>query len=214
MIDKLFHAEGPVFRFLDKLGQMVILSVFWMIGCIPIVTIATSTTAFYYAIIKVVRREHGNAGTEFWKSYKANLGRGIITTIALLVPAGVIALNVYLLNKMDNANENILYWTYLIGIALIAMVSVYVCPVLSRFSMNVIAVWKLSFLMAIRFLPVTLLLFVGALLSVLIQFFILPMATILIVPAICCYLATYPMEKVLLKYMPEKSEDDDAWYYE
>ena len=59
MIDRFFSTEGPVYRVLDKMGQMVVASVLWMLGCIPIVTIATSTTAFYYAIIKVVRRERG-----------------------------------------------------------------------------------------------------------------------------------------------------------
>lgn len=214
MIDKIFHTEGPVFRILDKLGQMVILSVFWIIGCIPVVTIATSTTAFYYGIIKVVRREHGTVGREFWKSYKANLFRGIITTVAVILPGSVLAFNAYLLYKSEQASENTLIWGYIIGIILLAAMCMYICPVLSRFSMNVVSAWKLSFIMAIRFLPITLVLLAGTVVAAMIQIFVLPIAAVLIAPAIWCYLATYLMEKVLLKYMPEKTEGDDAWYYE
>ncbi|MGN1156388.1 MAG: YesL family protein [Agathobacter sp.] len=214
MIDMIFNAEGPVFRFLGKLGQMVVLSVLWMIGCIPIVTIATSTTAFYYTTIKVVRREHGTVVGEFWSSYKTNLKRGILTTVAILLPGSILALNIYLLQKSEIQNENTLFVGYILGAILLAAVCMYVCPVLSRFSVNVVSAWKLAFIMAIRFLPITLILLIGTVLSALIQFYILPMAAILITPAIWCYLATYLVEKVLLKYMPEKSETDDAWYYE
>ena len=147
MIDRIFSTEGPVYRVLDKMGQMVVASVLWMLGCMPIVTIATSTTAFYYAIIKVVRRERGTVAREFWQSYKANLTRGIVTTITALVPAGLLAYNIYLLHNSDLPNENGLMWGYIMVMAMLGGFCMYICPVLSRFSVNVISAWKLAFLM-------------------------------------------------------------------
>ena len=42
---------------LEKIADMFLLSVLWLICCIPIITIGTSTIALYYATVKVVRRE-------------------------------------------------------------------------------------------------------------------------------------------------------------
>ena len=78
--------------------------------------------------------------------------------------------------------------------------------------MKVTDVWKLSFVMAIRFLPLTALILLGAALGALAQFFLLPIPTLAILPGGMCLAATWPVEKALRHYMPPK-EDDNAWYY-
>ena len=44
------------------------------------------------------------------------------------------------------------------------------------------------------------------------QFFLLPMAVVLIGPGAMCLAATFPMEKVLAKAMPPKEDNEDEWY--
>ncbi len=210
-MNEWFSTDGPVFQWLDKLGQMILLSLAWIIGCIPIITIATSTTALYYAVIKSVRRGRGDALKEFLHSYKENLRRGIPITVTVLLLGAVLYANVHLSLAQQSGTLPI---ANLIGLALLLMLTVYVCPILSRFTMRVRDVWKLSFVMAIRFLPYTLLLAVGVAAVIAVQVFLLPMPTVLILPSAWCLLTTYPVEKALRAYMPEKKPEDDAWYYE
>ena len=206
------NVEGPLMGFLNKTGQLIVLSCLWLVGCLPIVTIGTSTTALYYAVIKSVRRERGSAVKEFLHSYKNNLLRGITAVVPAGLLAAVLVLNLRILIGSDGSV--VLRWAAALGLALLAGSGVYICPVLSRFTMKVWSAWKLAFVMALRFLPRTLVILAGAAAVAAVQFYILPIPTLAILPGACCYGVTYLMEKVLRAYMPPKEENDNAWYYE
>lgn len=209
----ILDLEGPVFSALDKVGQMVLLSVVWIIGCLPVVTVATSTTALYYAVIKSIRRDCGSALQEFWSSYKANLKRGIPITVAVIALAILLSWNIGLLTQEGQGN-NFLLWGSLILMAVLVCSCIYICPVLSRFDMSAGKACRLAFVMAARFLPYTLLISAAAVGVGYLQFYVLPMPALVLLPSAMCYAATYPVEKALRKYMPEKEENDDSWYYQ
>lgn len=211
MMKDLLNVEGPVFSFLDKLGQLIVLSALWLLGCIPVVTICTSNAALYYAVVKSVRRGQGNAVREFLKSYRENLGRGIPVTIAVGVLCSVLTLNLQIL---QGQGRPLLSAGALVGTVLTVLCFLYAGPVLSRFRMKTLDVIKLTFVMSLRFAPVTLLILFGAAVAAAAQFYLLPMPAVLILPGVGCYLVTFPVEKVLRPYMPGKEENSNAWYYE
>lgn len=207
MIKRLLDTEGPVLGFADKTGQLIVLSALWLLGCIPVVTIGTSSAALYYAVIKSVRRGQGHAAAEFLKSYRANLGRGIgVTVLAGLLAVGL----VILLGR----SGGILPEAALLGLILLGLTAVYLGPVLSRFRLPFGEIWKLAFVISIRFAHYSLLLLAGTITLILLQFWILPVPTILILPGAWCFLCTFAVEKAFQIYMPPKQENDNAWYYE
>lgn len=211
MIEKLLDVEGPVMRFFDKTGQLITLSFLWLLGCLPIVTVATSTTALYYASMKVVRRDRGTAAQEFWRSYKANLGRGIPVTVLMGAVMGLLLLNIQILQNQPN--QTLLSACTVAGLAVLGGVSMYICPVLSRFTMKMTSALMLSFVMAVRFLHYTLLLLAGTALMIGLQIWVLPMPTVLILPGLWSWATTFLTEKALRRYMPEQEADCDEWYY-
>lgn len=213
-MNDFLSSEGPLFSFLDKVGQLIILSILWILGCLPIVTIIPATTALYYAVMKAVRRDRGRAAGEFWRSFRGNLKRGIPISLLLVVPAALMGFNLWMLGMGETLVPGGLGAANLLLLLLLAATAVYISPVLSRFDMGMGKALKLSFVMAIRFLPYTLLIIAAAVLLGYAQFFLLPMPTILLLPALVCFGATFLIEKSLRKYMPEKKPGDDAWYYE
>lgn len=213
-MNDFFSHEGPVFAFLDKVGQLIILSILWILGCLPLVTIVPSTTALYYGVMKSVRRDRGRAAGEFLRSFRGNLRRGIPITLLLAVPAALMCVNLRMLGAGEPSLNSGLGAANILLLILLAMTAVYICPVLSRFDMGIGNALKLSFVMAVRFLPCTLLIIAAAVLLGYLQFFVLPMPAVLLLPALVCFGVTFLMEKALRKYMPEKKPGDDAWYYE
>ena len=210
-MERYLSPEGPVFGFLDKAGQLILLSLLWILGCLPLVTVVPATTALYYAVMKSVRRERGRAAGEFFQSFRRNLKRGIPITLLLALPGALMCVNLQALGAGENggmAGANLLL------LILLAMTAVYISPVLSRFDMGIGKALKLSFVMAIRFLPYTLLILASAVLLGYVQFFLLPMPTVLLLPSLVCLGVTFLMEKALRKFMPEKKPGDVAWYYE
>ena len=65
---EIFGLDGGIMKFLSKVSDICIISILWLICCLPIVTIGASTTAAYYTMVKVVKREIGTLHKEFFRS--------------------------------------------------------------------------------------------------------------------------------------------------
>lgn len=211
MMDKILNVDGPLMGLLNKTGQLIVLSVLWLLCCVPVITVPAATTALYYAVCKSIRFDTGSATKEFFRSFRANVLRGIGAGLPPAALAALLLLNLRILGTGEG--NNALGWGALLGLSLLAAAGVYICPILSRFTMNLRDVWKLSFVMAVRFLPLTVLLLLGAAAGAAAQFFLLPIPTLAILPGSLCLAATWPVEKALRHYMPPKEENDNSWYY-
>ena len=58
-MNSMFGPETKFFKVTNQIGNILLVSVLWLIGCIPVITIGTSTIAMYYAMVKAVRRADG-----------------------------------------------------------------------------------------------------------------------------------------------------------
>jgi len=211
MMDRLLNIDGPLLAFLNKTGQLIALSALWLLCCIPLFTIPAATTALYYAVCKSIRFDTGSAVKEFIRSFRANLLRGMAAGIPPAALTALLMLNLRILNT--GFSSNALRWANLAGLLLLLSASVYICPILSRFTMKTTDIWKLAFVMAVRFLPMTAMILAGAALGAAAQFYLLPIPALAIVPGAMTLAATWPMEKALRHYMPPKEENDTSWYY-
>ena len=53
----IFSLDGKLFLFLNRLADLLLLNILWLITSIPLLTIGASTTALYYVTLKCVRNE-------------------------------------------------------------------------------------------------------------------------------------------------------------
>ena len=56
---KLFNYDSPFWSFLNKIADLVLLNVLWLVFCIPIITIGASTAAMYRVTLNMHRGEGG-----------------------------------------------------------------------------------------------------------------------------------------------------------
>lgn len=206
MMKKLFDVEGPVFGFLDKFGQLILLSLCWLIGCLPVVTIVGANAALYYGVCKSIRFGQGSPVREFWRSYRQNFFRGMGVTVLLLGTGALLVLGFVRISAAPGG-------FFAVGMILIGCMLCYAGPVLSRFRFGVGKAIKLSLVVSLQFAHYTLLFLVGTGLLLVGTVYVLPMAFALILPGVWCLLVTYPMEKVLRTYMPAKADKNNNWYY-
>lgn len=212
-MERIFRPDSPVMHFFQKTGELIILSICWLTGCIPVVTIGTSTAALYYAVVKSVRKDTGYPAAEFWRAYKYNLKRG---TEAFILAAAVMLL--LYINRETLANGKSAAGiagvvAYDLIFVLAAGVLVYLFPVLSRFSFKLTEGLKLSFVMAVRFLPMTVLMGAGTIVLFILWLRFLPIPFIAVIPAVWCFVISFFMEKALLRFMPKPEEGDMSWYF-
>lgn len=216
---QLFSTDGIVYRFMTKTGNIILATIFWIIGCIPVVTIGTSSAALYYTMVKSVRKEVGYVHSEFWRGYKLNFKKGVAATAVLLVLGTVLAGEMWLVLK--NGVEVSKIWYSLSGLLILLMllITLYLFPVMSRFDMKLSRLCMLAFVMSIRFWYITLVLAVGLVAVVAAQLYLLPMPMVLLTPGLWCYASSFLVEKAMKAYMPkrqtEEGEDPEQppnWY--
>ena len=214
----LFGPEGKIFQFMSKIGDLLILNVLWIIGCLPVVTIVTSTASLYHCCIKCVRRDRSGVGKEFWRAYKMNLKQGIFVTL-ILAALVFLALMYYgyasaFVQNMTGTTKEMVYVLGLVVYSvLLCSFGATVPPLLSRFSLKFGKFLELAFLMGLRHILRTLL--VGVVIVLTFYFLLSNFLMVLFVPSVVAWLSTFIFEPILLKYMPrEQAESGDNWYFE
>lgn len=202
---KLLDLEGPVFGFLEKTGQLITLSVLWLLGCLPVITLCTSCAALYHAVTDSVRFAQEPTVKTFARGFRDNLLPGIVISI-LLVGALVIleAASVFLLGSVMPTGF------VLVLMILDLFVLLYVGPVLDRFRLGVKKTLKLSFVMSLQYAHYSLVFLLGVLVLVVLQMYIFPMAVILLLPGAGCLAMSFLMEKVLHHYTRPEDEEKRA----
>lgn len=213
----IFNMDNGFFTTLGKIVDIVIVSVVWLLLCIPLVTIGPATTALYYTIVKVIRRERGYVMREFFSSFKSNFKVGAISGIFIILASLMLLFDRSFAKTMEGNFGIALFSIFNALIFILISVTIYVFPLLSRFKISVLQLFKTSLFMAMKHLPTTILLVLVTAVFAL-GTYILPIA-VLITPGLCLLLWSLLMERIFKKYMPEKSEEAEAsgideWYLE
>ncbi len=202
-----FNPENTFFSALGKLVDMFIVNILWLLLCLPVVTIIPATTAMYYTVVKVIRKERSYAVREFFRSFKRNLKQGIgfsVLFVLLFVIQYIDFQYAYMLMKEGQETGSTLFGIFLVIAVCLIAVFCYVGPVLSRFEMKFSGILKTAFFMSARHLMTT----IGLILilaAVLLGSYIL-VPGIFILPVAGTLLASFLIEKVFKRYMPKKEK--------
>ena len=214
----MFSIDGKLFRTLSKIGDLFILNVLWIIGCLPIVTIGVSTASMYHCCIKCVRRDRSQTGKEFWRAYKMNFKQGVLGTIlcAVLLYLVLVLYNFssYMIESGITGFRQVVFvfGTIVFTAIVLSFCSVFF-PALSRFSMKFGQLLKLTFFMSLRYFLRGVV--AGALMFVIFFAALGNYMMVLLVPAPLSFLFTFFYEPALLKHIPrEMAEGVDNWYFE
>lgn len=91
--------ERPFWRFFGAIGDFFILTVYWLLGSLPIVTIGCSTTALFYVCLKKRRGEEGTLWRMYKKSFRENLKQGVFLWLLYLFIALDVGIIGYMLTQ-------------------------------------------------------------------------------------------------------------------
>lgn len=92
-MNKLFDLNNPFFSFLSKVADLIILSFLWFVCCLPIVTIGPSSSALYYVMLKIARKEDVRVTATFFKGFKDNFKQGIAYSFIFVILGAVLVLD-------------------------------------------------------------------------------------------------------------------------
>ena len=210
---EFFNPEKGIWVWLSTLVDIVGLSIFWAVLCLPAVTIGPATAALYYTVVKCVRGRESGAFKYYLLSLRDNMKVGCAATLLCLL-AGALLAGGYALMRANAASTSaagVLFGAYYTALLLPAGVLCWLFPLLGRFDYRVKDLFRTAFQLTMVHLPSTV---VVVLLTA--QAVVLCAARwwpVVFLPSISTLLASLFTERVFQKYSPElarKEPDEES----
>ena len=163
---KFFSYESKFSQLLLKLCYACYLNLLWFVCSIPIFTIGASTTALYYASLKIVRDEDSGVGAMFFRSFRENFRQATGLWLILLAIGLFLGADGYILYhlRLHSAGALAVIWTLVLAVVIAAAV-VYVIvlenvfPLLASVSNTNRAMLKNALMIGTHYLFATILVF-------------------------------------------------------
>ena len=197
--------NSPFIKLLETIANMLIVSLLWLVFCLPIVTIVPSCCALYHTTAKIIFGPGRGNGVfkDFFNAYKDNIVPGIKLTLLVLVARFFIFEGLWTGWQIWRISIlGMLYFGLSIIISTVLTTAIInIPPVLSRFDAPILSIIRISVYFVMKH-PVRSILNVVLLaaLSFMVEMF--PLA-LLIVPALFADLIRLPLEKDLQQFAEE-----------
>ena len=207
MFRNILRPDSPLMITMTQITDCIFLSLFWLLGCFPVVTAGVSTAALYDAVYHGFRKGEKHSWQRFFHAFRQNLKPGIVPSVLFLAAAAVLVrMGILVWNQAVYGH---LSWGVFAAAAFFLLVLLGIgsitFPLLSRFETGTVQLFSNTFRLGFARLPLTLgLALVNAAVIFLCVRYIVP---VFFLPALGALLSTLFIEPMLRPYMPR---DDEA----
>ena len=206
MFRSIFNPDNPLMITITQITDCIFLSLFWLLGCFPVITAGTATAALYNAVWREFRQGDKHSWQQFLKSFRQNLKMGLVPTVIVLVLAGLLVRGMILV--WNSAVYGNVSWAVFAAAAFVATVIIGIgsilFPMLSRFENSTGALFSNTIRLGLAHLPRTLAL--GLVNGMTILLCVRYVAPLFFLPALAALISTLFIEPMFRPYMP-KEED-------
>jgi uncharacterized membrane protein YesL len=202
-MNHIFDPENLFFSTLSRLVDIVGLSLFWAMLCIPVVTIGPATAALYYAVVKSFRQGDSKTFRLFFTSLWTNLKQGVLCTLPFIPIALLVYFlgNLYALAAGQGGMGFAAYGFYLVMALVPVAVGCWLFPLLGRFENTTRGLLSTAPKLAIAHLPTTVLLVALTIACVLLTWKV--PVLIFLLPALWALAASFPLEHIFFDHKRE-----------
>jgi len=218
MFQKLFSTENPVWKAMDKMGDLMILNFLFMLFSIPVFTIGASMTALYTVTFKMLDETEGNIVKTFFKAFKQNFKQATVIWLVVFAAGVFLAYDAYLSYVSTSIVAKILMGVIILVALIYAMWVSWIFPVQSKFDNPVkVNMKNAALMMVIHMFPTTLLITVLNVVPLLLLWFytslffaFLPLVVFLMFSFIA-YNNSKQLKKAFADYIPEPDFPEDRF---
>lgn len=198
---KFFSIDGPFFKYGTLLADIMIMSFFWVLCSLPVITSGIATSAMFYIATKLVSGSEGYTTREFFSGFKNNILQGFLSTVILAVISVIIYIDMRYL-AFAGGKWSIISFIHLAVAFEIFITHIYVFPIMARFKMPLLQIYKTAFGMANKHVLTTITCVILIIAFAYLSIFEFPPALV-IAPGFYAYLSSMMFMRVFRKYVPD-----------
>ncbi|MCF0128239.1 MAG: YesL family protein [Pseudobutyrivibrio sp.] len=197
---EFFDLEGPFFRTVTKMLDIIWLSAIFLVSCLPVITIGASLSALYYTVHKNIMDSRSYPSKEFFRSFASCFKQSTLGFLIVGSLSGLISWECYMMYQYALAGDKAgrMGIPLLIVLAIVVMWATQLFPYISRFENNFKSVLKNSFYFVFSYPHYSLVLLMG--LFVAVRLTMKWIFLILFMPALYMVLCDFFIEKIYAKF--------------
>lgn len=131
-MERFFGLDSLLSKILTVLANTIVLSLVWILGCIPLVTIGASTAGAYYAAMQALAGDKA-IFRNYLKSFRLNFKQALVLEGILVLPILILVGGICIVHSMGSLIPAGIAAAYgVVAFVLFAVYS-YIFPVLSYF---------------------------------------------------------------------------------
>lgn len=209
----IFKPDGVVYEFIVKFTNMVLLSLCWLLCCIPIITAGASTAALYSVCFKMLKNEEGRVCCMFFRYFKSNFRQATLSWLILLPIGFIITWVLYLyffgMSSVEGAADYFAVGS-LIAAALYVITLTYVFACAARYENTPLQTVKNGIFIGHKFIGRTLILLAitATVLFVCFWNYTTMFIGVILAPAFLCYVHGSFILKIFDKLEEERTEKE------
>lgn len=208
----LFAPNSRLMRYLNRLADLMILNLLFLLTSIPIFTIGASLTALYSVCFRLGTDREGSTFRDYFAAFKENFRQATSLFLLLLLwlmgTGGAAVISCFMAGWM-----HCLFVPFAVLFIVVVLVASYVFPLLSRFENRTATTLKNAALLSLGYLPRSIIigainLFPFVLLAVdLLTFLKAGFAWLIIWFSAAAYCNCLLLKRVFAPYLEEENDD-------
>ena len=205
-----FRYDNPLMNALVRIANLMILSFFWLLCSLPLVTLLPASAGLYHTMVKVVRGSGSGVAGDFFKSFAGACKKGVLLSLIAAAAGGALAYALYFgAQAKEKSVWGAGYFLFGVVIAVILVSAVlHMIPALARFEGGLSMYIRMGLYFAGKAPLKTLLRLVLLAVTVFLADFY-PIA-LLILPGVYMDLVSPGMEKQLQSFMEENGLEEPS----
>lgn len=152
----LFLSDSPVARFINSVGELVILNLCYFICCLPVVTIGAANAALYATCFRFGTDQQESPTKVFFRLFRSSLKKGTIVWLILLFVCVSMGAGAWMLYWRTDA-LHFLFIPVLVLLAAVLMTAWYVFSLVGLFEDGIRETFSNGLILCLGYLPRSLL---------------------------------------------------------
>ena len=154
---KLLDPNGPVARFLNRIGDLILLNLLCILFCLPFFTAGASIAAMHYITLRMHRGQDEGVVHDFFHSFRQNLKQGILIHLLFTLGALLLGFDLYILSVLWEFD--IVYKILFVILAILTLwfiaMWMFIYPLLAQFNNTIRGFLKNARFMTLKHLSYT-----------------------------------------------------------
>ena len=152
--------DSRLYAIVDRFSNLLILNIFWIVSCIPIVTIAPATSAMFSVVRQWRLHQETSVIRSYFRYFKENFKTSFIVGIIWMMLAILLYFNYFYLNQYGTGVRYVIMIPLFLTSLLFLTVSTFIFPVIAHYNINWKEVLKNSLIATIANFPTAVLILI------------------------------------------------------